>query len=261
LDVHKFSPIKAHKRVLNRFQRYLQYGNCAAPETQNHQENPSKLPLNPLPSHQMQQLGDQFFRALLKGVESSEHQELVNKHLPQISFELSKCKKKHIQANFSTNICMKFLKFTNDKRLIVTLANMLIEHLPASFQATVSGNGFINFILPATTIPESTPRVPNHQSPQPNVPQHKLEVSSLWEILSSKKYSPEVFCTWKITLEDATFTTEKYELYRRYQIAIHNSAEGSSEVQPSGFSDFLCSSPLIVSLQFIEKSRNRGIFY
>ena len=46
---------------------------------------------------------------------------------------------------------------------------------------------------------------------------------------------------FKVKILPATFTEEKFELYRKYQITIHGDLPG--EVTPDGFKNFLCSNP------------------
>lgn len=46
----------------------------------------------------------------------------------------------------------------------------------------------------------------------------------------------------QVTLEPASFTQEKFELYCQYQANVHN----EPNKRPHGFKDFLCDSPLIV---------------
>jgi arginine-tRNA-protein transferase len=47
-------------------------------------------------------------------------------------------------------------------------------------------------------------------------------------------------------LEPASFTQEKYELYKNYQINVHH--DEPEEVSERGFKRFLCDSPLVACL-------------
>lgn len=60
--------------------------------------------------------------------------------------------------------------------------------------------------------------------------------------LSNVKQPPEPAHCFKVTLEPADFTVEKFELFRNYQSHVHKEEPG--EISQSGFKRFLCSSPL-----------------
>jgi arginine-tRNA-protein transferase len=51
-----------------------------------------------------------------------------------------------------------------------------------------------------------------------------------------------------VTIEPASFSEEKFLLYKKYQMAIHGDKE--SKVTEKGFTRFLCDSPLKVSLKY-----------
>lgn len=64
-----------------------------------------------------------------------------------------------------------------------------------------------------------------------------------------------------ITIEPASFTEEKFDLYRRYQEAVHKDEPES--ITPSGFKNFLITSPLVDNVTFEKgsstSSRNTSI--
>lgn len=49
---------------------------------------------------------------------------------------------------------------------------------------------------------------------------------------------------FEVVMEPASFSKEKYELYKRYQMEVHGDKE--SKVTEDGFTRFLCDSPLEV---------------
>jgi len=53
---------------------------------------------------------------------------------------------------------------------------------------------------------------------------------------------------FEVTLEPASFTEEKYALYKKYQMQVHKDAE--SKVTRQGFTRFLCEGPLVVRFLF-----------
>jgi arginine-tRNA-protein transferase len=56
------------------------------------------------------------------------------------------------------------------------------------------------------------------------------------------KQPPEPAHRFEVTLEPATFTSEKYDLFHNYQQHVHK--EEPSDISQTGFKRFLCSSPL-----------------
>ena len=62
------------------------------------------------------------------------------------------------------------------------------------------------------------------------------------EFVPSKIPLNELKKNYSISLEKAIFTQTKYEVYRKYQIAIHG--DKPEKVTPDGFTRFLCDSPL-----------------
>lgn len=48
-----------------------------------------------------------------------------------------------------------------------------------------------------------------------------------------------------MSMEPSSFSEEKFQLYKRYQMAVHGDKE--SKVTKTGFTRFLCDSPLKVS--------------
>jgi arginyl-tRNA---protein transferase len=53
---------------------------------------------------------------------------------------------------------------------------------------------------------------------------------------------PDPAHQFTVTLEDDTFTDEKYHVYENYQIMVHK--ESPDYISPSGFKNFLCNSPV-----------------
>lgn len=64
---------------------------------------------------------------------------------------------------------------------------------------------------------------------------HKAEVQNVQQ-------PPEPAHRFEVTLEPATFSSEKYELFKDYQQNVHK--EKPHEISQSGFKRFLCESPL-----------------
>lgn len=58
-----------------------------------------------------------------------------------------------------------------------------------------------------------------------------------------------------MTLEPADFTSEKYDLFHNYQQHVHK--EKPSEISPSGFKRFLCSSPLVRTSREVNGKKQR----
>ena len=63
---------------------------------------------------------------------------------------------------------------------------------------------------------------------------HAAEVEQLKPVEPAHRF--------QVTLEPDTFTDEKYQLYKNYQIHVHH--DEPKDVAPSGFRRFLCESPL-----------------
>ncbi|KAF3008623.1 Arginyl-tRNA--protein transferase 1 [Curvularia kusanoi] len=78
--------------------------------------------------------------------------------------------------------------------------------------------------------------------------------------LDNVKQPPEPAHRFEVTLEPATFTAEKFELFRDYQSHVHK--EKSSEISQGGFKRFLCTSPLQrTSREVNGKSQELGSFH
>lgn len=78
--------------------------------------------------------------------------------------------------------------------------------------------------------------------------------------LDNVKQPPEPAHRFEVTLEPASFTAEKFELFRNYQSHVHK--EKSSEISQSGFKRFLCTSPLQHTTRQIKgKPQQLGSFH
>ncbi|KAL7892681.1 arginine-tRNA-protein transferase [Trichoderma sp. SZMC 28014] len=65
---------------------------------------------------------------------------------------------------------------------------------------------------------------------------HEAEIGQI-------KIPPEPAHKWTVTLEEDTFTKEKYEVYANYQRVVHG--DGPNDRLPESFRRFLCDSPLL----------------
>lgn len=78
--------------------------------------------------------------------------------------------------------------------------------------------------------------------------------------LQNVKTPPEPAHRFEVTLEPASFTAEKYELFRNYQKNVHK--EGESEISEAGFKRFLCDSPLQQTSQEVNgKTQRLGSYH
>lgn len=97
---------------------------------------------------------------------------------------------------------------------------------------------------PSSTNPPSPATQPTPHKPRPKHSSAPTLFSTL--MANALSFTPgNNHRHLRITLTPAKFEEESYELYRKYQIAVHHDAE--EDVTKSGFKRFLVESPLIVS--------------
>lgn len=108
-----------------------------------------------------------------------------------------------------------------------------------------SGTYFYKPILHKTCCPAYTIRLPVQEF-QPSRAQKKV-LRKAPPTTTKPSLGEETRETMSIVTEPASFSQEKFDLYRRYQVAVHKDKE--DDVTPEGFTRFLVDSPLVHSVQ------------
>lgn len=237
LDVQRFQPRRSHRRCTKRLKRYLETGSCTVDgfsECSTPVERRTQ-------SHTME---------LSKNERATYHAEIA-KALRQmfplegdIDFTLIQvqpCKKKKEQRDLSSNICLKLA--SQVKVSPFQLAERLADLLPAAWKATASKPGFVNFDRIVSGENDTDMSEGEESSWTPS--DHSFDFPMSWRHSLGEDCNTGKSHSMEVTLEEPVFTEEKYQLYRKYQIVVHQTSESSSELQPDGFQEFLCKTPLI----------------
>eukprot|EP01039_Chlorochromonas_danica_P007205 gene7205-7971_t len=120
-----------------------------------------------------------------------------------------------------------------------------------------SGAYFYKPIMHKTCCPAYTIRLPVQQF-QPSRAQKKVlrKAPPTTATDPNPSLGEETRETMSIVTEPASFSEEKFDLYRRYQVAVHKDKE--DEVTREGFTRFLIDSPLLHS---VEGDKDLGTFH
>eukprot|EP01114_Cavostelium_apophysatum_P000530 TRINITY_DN10481_c0_g2_i1.p1 TRINITY_DN10481_c0_g2~~TRINITY_DN10481_c0_g2_i1.p1 ORF type:complete len:564 (+),score=141.80 TRINITY_DN10481_c0_g2_i1:30-1721(+) len=268
LNADKFVPSRNHKRVLKHTEKFLQTGEKkqeikeedmeideCKPEKEK-KEKPTKA--EPTKTASTKTTPDDPAQATLKSavIKAIEHAKESGKFSEKYSENIMEpCESLDKLVQVKKNFSHQGQYFSTAAVLIVarnkqrhakttpassfSLVPLEVAQLIASelqlpnYEVSVGENGMINFVSkePATQTQEHEDLVTaqGHQGKKRQKKASKQETTSPAHKL-------------EITLAPSEFTKEEYEIYKKYQIAVHK--DEPHEVTEKGYTRFLCNSPL-----------------
>ena len=237
LDVQSFEPNRSQRRCLRRLQRYLETGSCNGGGTKAPERGRTKG--HPPPASRMEDM-DHITQCIVDILVQMSPVEGGSAVLPQVEVGLCR-RQKEFKRELSTNVCLKWRPLLNASPLY--LAEEVARRLPKSWEAVASPPGFVNFNRPQGM--GKTEQVSSHGTSvhhQSSINNGKRDRSHT----NGDESAPKPAHSLQVTLEDPLITQEKFDLYKKYQVAVHKTPENSNELQEDGFQDFLCRTPLLV---------------
>lgn len=261
LDVDKFKMNKAQRKIMKKFNRYLNG------ETQKDLENDNKMKI-------VQDKSDDSFACEIKNFLISLIQNLFICHNCDmsdnflLSNDVNPIKNNNSKnGDYSSNVLVKLFYFLKNKNHFNLsdhfLQNLHVfsEHfkeicekyienscLKEKWSILLSKTGHINFsyisreeirkhfdnLISLSKNPVTKQNIYKQTTPE----YHNYFI----EFVPSNVPLTDLKRKYTIHLEKADFTEEKYEVYRKYQIAVHG--DKPDKVTSEGFKRFLCDSPL-----------------
>uniref|UniRef100_A0A7S4IGM9 Arginyl-tRNA--protein transferase 1 n=1 Tax=Vannella robusta TaxID=1487602 RepID=A0A7S4IGM9_9EUKA len=233
LDVNKFQASKSQKRCSKRWKRFLA-GEIGDPQNRMDIElDDDGKPMRQLllKESQKREIEKVLFEAAKLALESFSMEHLLAvKHSrirPQVSPILHKKKRGGLRKRLTTNFCLQFTPHApSDQYSPLSLAEKMLEFLPYHWDARAAGPGFINFKFSRSFAAE------------PSVSQKEQEEGNTKD--SESEYD---FHHFELTMDQGNFSNEKFQLYKKYQMEVHNDNE--SDLTIPSFQGALCTSPLI----------------
>ncbi|XP_035839415.1 arginyl-tRNA--protein transferase 1 isoform X2 [Helianthus annuus] len=244
LKASDFVPSKEQVRVAKRMQRFLD-GSLSIENSDEQKDimvdNPNRLQSNRI-DQMIDYLSDQinssvltcieqgelpseiqFPKASVKSVapnkrklQAEEAQDLV--YTCNISFQIAAALRRQAQKNVGTG---------TDSSLVAEMLSKHLNKLASALSLSVKAcNGHVNFYCAETQDVTVGKHVVSHGSSSNNPENFQVKRQNL-----------------EIRLKRSTFDREEYELYRKYQIKVHN--DTPDHVTESSYTEFLIDSPLI----------------
>jgi arginine-tRNA-protein transferase len=270
LDVDKFVISKAQKKIMKKFNRFLMG------ETQKDLEKEVKKTENNIiedkPNDPYEYDVKKFIESFNENLFSSFNCDKSNQFLH--SNDIKPIKNKNCKnGDYSSNLLVKLLYFLK-KENCFNLSNEILlnvqnfsnnfseilnkfidnSYSKDKWDISLSKTGHINFTFKNR---EEITKFNENFGKKSVLIQKTIQSSKLTpvyhnyfnEFVPSKVPLSYLKRKYTINLENAMFSNEKYEVYRKYQIAVHG--DKPEKVTTDGFSRFLCDSPL-----FDNKSRS-----
>ncbi|XP_076897137.1 arginyl-tRNA--protein transferase 1-like [Bidens hawaiensis] len=253
LKATDFLPSKEQARVSKRMQRFLD-GSLNIKNSDERKETSSaagSAQKDGLQSNNIDQtldfLSDQINLAILTCIEQGEFQFSSEIQFPKASVKSVAPNKRKLQveesqdlvytSNISFQIAAAFKRAQKNvgmgkdpKAVAETIANRLTNSSSAISLSVKACNGHINFYS-------------TESQTQPDATVEKPAVSKASSSDDTSEKFPVKRQSLEIRLKRSTFDPEEYELYRKYQIKVHNDAP--DHVTESSYKRFLIDSPLI----------------
>ncbi len=248
LPVEQFSISKSQKSVFKKVKHYLNGMQKVKKETTNQPEK--DVTMN---SHQkcsiILELEHALQSIILESLQKS-WKEILPSFDPsafQTTFDLEENKNKKFGdvfsafvVKYSSAVTKKYASELKQKPSFNEFAKLCVSQcrtsLPSSIQKLdVAPNGFINMWLTE----EAKQRLETEKKalliPKEQKSSKSSEAESEWVQMGEKK-------KLTVTMKPSEFSEEAFELYKKYQIAVHHDKE--DEVTPKGYTNFLVTSPL-----------------
>lgn len=269
LDVHKFMPSQSHKNLIQRVAAYLQDGvmPAAAADTKEEQDGAKKKKKQKVveqsrshvASHTLQsQFAREIFVTLKDrlniDVLSGEDQVHV---IPPVQ-QHKKTKVGDLFCSVGMQVFGHLKKLKSDKFASPgQLTQRIVDELKQNDQITqyitsieASNNGFINFYLNESgklrlqneLSEQQTAQTSDAKNDSGRSRSRSASSSSHDDQKESKKAKKEPAHRLELSLHPAAFNQEAFELYRKYQVAVHK--DEYDEVTEKSYIGFLVDSPI-----------------